>query len=459
MGGTALSKRCWLMTVRLPATEAQAGVWLAQQLNPDDTSFNAGQCVEIRGPLDSEALARAQDILIAETEALRSTFTMHEDGLWQAVLESVDEVPAFIDLSSDPDPAGAAERRMAEQLAEPFDLSTGPLFRLTVLRLSPEQHFWCQTGHHVALDGAAIAILATRLAVVYTALISGAPIPDRAPGSLSDVLRAEREYQASAWLDDDRRYWEAQLADLPRRAVPGTEPDRLSFLREGAAVSGPTRRRLVTVADTLGATWAELVVAAAYVLEHRRTGARDIVLSLPVSARTTPLLRRVPTMLANVVPLRLRVEPDLEFGDLLDRTAEALAGARRHQRYRRERLLRNVPGLAGRCPLFGPDVNVQSFRYATTFGECPAISRNLSTGPVEDISVQVYARSEAGSEAHGVWVDIDGNSERYDRAAVAERLHQFTEVLELAADPDPGWVVGRDLPVVSGHHLTTAAPM
>ena len=42
-----------------PLTEPQEGLWYAQALDPANPVFNPGQLVELRGPLDLDAFARA----------------------------------------------------------------------------------------------------------------------------------------------------------------------------------------------------------------------------------------------------------------------------------------------------------------------------------------------------------------------------------------------------------------
>src|SRR5207244_4092481 len=77
-----------------------------------------------------------------------------------------------------------------------------------------------------------------------------------------------------------------------------------------------------------------LVIAATAAYVARMTGADDVVLGLAVTGRTTPLARETPTMMSNIVPLRVTVRPDMTIGDLVRSTSRATARALRHQRYR-----------------------------------------------------------------------------------------------------------------------------
>lgn len=50
-------------------TEAQAGLWFAQRLAPDNPSFNTAHAVWIDGPLDVAAFVAAADQAAREAEA------------------------------------------------------------------------------------------------------------------------------------------------------------------------------------------------------------------------------------------------------------------------------------------------------------------------------------------------------------------------------------------------------
>ncbi|MFD9804737.1 condensation domain-containing protein, partial [Streptomyces sp. NPDC059071] len=67
---------------------------------------------------------------------------------------------------------------------------------------------------------------------------------------------------------------------------------------------------------------------AAYLAQW--TGSQDVVLSLPVTARTTAIMRRSGGAASNIVPLRLKVGHDSTVTDLLAQVTVAVSGALRH---------------------------------------------------------------------------------------------------------------------------------
>ncbi|MBU2050855.1 MAG: hypothetical protein KKH61_18030, partial [Gammaproteobacteria bacterium] len=90
-------------------SEAQAGLWYAQRLAPDNPAFNTAHAVWIEGALDVAAFVRAADQAAQEAEALALRMVESAEGL---PVQWVDpqHTPALqvMDLSDQPDPAAAA---------------------------------------------------------------------------------------------------------------------------------------------------------------------------------------------------------------------------------------------------------------------------------------------------------------------------------------------------------------
>ena len=61
-------------------TEAQAGLWFAQRLAPDNPSFNTAHAVWIDGPLDVAAFIAAADQAAGEAQAFALRFAEGADG-------------------------------------------------------------------------------------------------------------------------------------------------------------------------------------------------------------------------------------------------------------------------------------------------------------------------------------------------------------------------------------------
>ena len=93
--------------------------------------------------------------LIERHESLRTVFAMSESVVQQVILEKLDLDIEVVEMSAQS--LEERERRVRERiLAEavrPFDLSQGPLLRVSLLHLSDEDHVLLLTLHHIVSDG------------------------------------------------------------------------------------------------------------------------------------------------------------------------------------------------------------------------------------------------------------------------------------------------------------------
>src|SRR3954454_4864463 len=96
-------------------------------LAPFSTRFNLAQYIEILGPIDPHLFALSVDRLVTEMESLRTRFIVTATGPVRVFETSVTVSVPFIDISSEPDAANAAQVWMRADLARPVDLQAGPL--------------------------------------------------------------------------------------------------------------------------------------------------------------------------------------------------------------------------------------------------------------------------------------------------------------------------------------------
>jgi len=137
--------------IEFVASFAQQRLWLLQQLAPENSFCNVPISWRLIGRLDVQALQQTLDALVARHETLRTTFRAEDKSVLQVTGQPQPVKLAIVDLSELPERDREAEaRQLAEQEGlRPFDLSTGPLIRAQLLRLSSEDHVLQLTLHHI----------------------------------------------------------------------------------------------------------------------------------------------------------------------------------------------------------------------------------------------------------------------------------------------------------------------
>ncbi|MFD8216707.1 amino acid adenylation domain-containing protein [Streptomyces sp. NPDC059697] len=441
---------------RHPLLAAQEGIWTGQQLDPDSPAYNTAEYVLIDGPVDMAVFDTALHHVVAETQALNVAFVVDGQGRpWQTDAPAGDWRLHTADLTAEPDPHAAALAWMDEDMARPVDLARGPVFGHALLRTAPEQYLWYHRVHHIALDGFGLSLVARRVAQVYTALTAGEPVEDSGFGTLASVRDEERAYRDSPRFAKARAYWVDRFADRPPVATPAgrTALPARTFHRRVADLDATQTKALRAVARDLELTWSEVLLAVTVAQLHRVTGAPEIVLSLPAMGRLGSVSLRVPCMVRNILPLRVAVTASDSLRDLATRISRELRAGLPHQRYRNERLRRDLKLVGGQRRLSGPGVNIMPFEYDLRFAGHRSTVHNVSAGPVDDLSVNVYDRSEGG----GLRIAVDANPDLYDEADVAA-LQEGLVCLLREAVAAPGRALGdprarEPAPVLDGGPL------
>nr|APD72137.1 non-ribosomal peptide synthetase 6 [Streptomyces sp.] len=415
-----------------PLTSAQAGVWYAQQLDPTNPIYAIGEYIEILGTVDVALLAKAIRTAVGEAEALHMGFHERDGEPWQAPRPLGEWSPEMIDLRGTDTPRATAETWMRADLAQPMDLKTDRLFGHTLF-ISDDRVLWYQRAHHIVLDAYGLMLVARRVAAIYSDLVGGGEAK-HAFGPLAELLEEEGAFPGSDQHTQDREYWSRRLADVS--GVPTlagrSEPAAHGFRRHSVVLDRERTAALTAAAQALGVDWSRLVLTAAAAYLHRMTHSTDVVLGLPVPARSGPRARNVPAMMANVVPVRCAVSPDKRVAELAAALAQEVPQVLRHQRYRAEELRRVLRLRGSSQTLYGPVVNIMRFSYDFTFGGLSCVAHNLSTGPVDDVSLNIYDRGDG----NGLHLNLDGNPTLYTDDELADHLRRFIDVLHaIVADP------------------------
>ncbi|MFI9306090.1 amino acid adenylation domain-containing protein [Streptomyces triculaminicus] len=426
----------------LPLTGAQSGMWYAQSLDPGSPALNTAEYLDIHGDLDPVRFAEALHRTVGEADALRVRLVGTPDGPRQLPVPVEALGHGFPLHTADLRDQGDAEAAVAAalawmraDLAVPFDLASGPLFAHALLRVGDRRWLWYHRVHHAVLDGYGHALVARRVADVYTALAAGDDVGPSPFGRLAALVEEDAAYRDSATYERDRDHWRRHMADRP--AVPTLSgraalPSRTT-VRHTAHLGPEAAARLRELAASVRATWPDVLFAAQALYLSRATGRQDVVLGLPMMGRMGSVALRVPGMVMNVLPLRLTVTPDATFAELTRQADLGIRTARRHQRYRYADLRRDLGLLGEGTALVGPLVNVMPFDYGLTFAGAPCEAHNLSGGPVDDLTVGIYDRADGS----GLRIDYDANPASYEDGEVAAHQRRFLDLLTRIAGSDP----------------------
>ncbi|WP_016882563.1 MULTISPECIES: non-ribosomal peptide synthetase [unclassified Rhodococcus (in: high G+C Gram-positive bacteria)] len=400
-----------------PLTAAQRSIWFAQQLTPE-IPYVIAHYVDLRGPVDLAVLSEATRRANREFGWGAVRLVDIDGQPHQVVDPTVDDRVPTTDLRGEDDPVDAAHRWMRNDRSARTDMYDGPLLVSRILQLGDDHYYWYSRAHHIVSDGYAAMMLMSRTAELYVAATEGREPPDSRIVGPERLVREDATYRASTRFARDRDYWRDSGGDLAsvlslsgRTARPDIDA------RTATGHTSPSGSSRNSTAVTVAAF-------ASYLA--RMTGVDDVVLSLPVSARTTARLRYSGGSVSNVIPLRLKGIGSATVRQAVGTAETALTAALRHQRYRREDIGRDLATGGVELLHFGPVVNVMMFTKKITLGSVNGTVRVLTTGPVADLAVNIYP----GAEGSAARIDFEGNPALYDHAELTGHHARFLAYLD-----------------------------
>ena len=126
----------------LPPSYGQEQLWFIDKFAPGEPAYNIPHAVRLSGPLDSAALGRALDALVARHEALRTRLVADPDGRPVQVIDPPGRVSLELtDLTGlEPEKRQVRLTELIEAAAmRPFSLAEEPLLRAGLLRLAAQR--------------------------------------------------------------------------------------------------------------------------------------------------------------------------------------------------------------------------------------------------------------------------------------------------------------------------------
>ena len=341
-------------TLRAPLTFGQRSVWRSvEHLPPDTTEANIGQAWDLPEGTAVAAVGRALDVLEARHEALRTTFTFAGTDCVEQVVRPPTGVDVPVVEPDEPDEgAGDATARVT---ARGFALDREPAWRVELVARDGRAVRLLVCVHHMVADATALQILHDELLLLLTG--SGTPDDDPPTGREVAIEQGEGAWDARTRAAVD--YWRRSVADGP----PGEQaPDPATEVLWADLYSVPALDAARRLADALGVSLQVVVFAAFCRAVALRDGRPDLVVGLVAGNRTDARSRRLVASEVQLVPIRVRVEPEGTFAELAQQLQWATLRAYRQGSF-------DVDALRDLHGEHGYDAAGAGFRYFFNFSE------------------------------------------------------------------------------------------
>lgn len=269
-------------------------------------------------------------------EILRTTFTQINGTGVQVIGSTQQKDLEVIDTSSDEGDMRLLQLQHMQM--ESFNLETETGWRVCVFRLEKDNHLLSIVMHRIISDEFSVDILGRELATFYSAAINN-------QGHLSQIEPLPMQYREFAvWQNqqgktgqhqDQVDYWVKQLegnhpatflGDRPRKAVMSGVIER-----QDIEIGGSLYIDLLRFCKVYEATSFATLLAVFRIAHYRLTGAEDATVGSLMANRNQQGLKGMIGLFTNLQCIRIRVEDDISFEQLVHQVDETAAEAHKNQ--------------------------------------------------------------------------------------------------------------------------------
>ena len=314
-----------------PLSFGQEGLWLFQQLYPDNAALSILRTLRAAKPLVHGVLELTLTEIVRRHEILRTNFRIIDGRPMQVIRPPEPVSVGLLDFSHLPPSERKTElvRWLRERSAEPFDLAEDELFRADLVRLSDRRRGRPFQPSSYHLRWMVAWRIDARNHERFTTPFSGkSPIRSRsfpcnmAIMQLGNVRRCTRLSSTNSLS-----FWRDRLAKAPEiTALPFDQPRPPDRSFRGAQTSVALEPSLVAQLRLLcqrqNTTIFMVLIAALATLFHRYSGATDIVIGTPVANRNRPEIEPLIGLFMNIVPFRFDLSGDPTFREFLAGSAQ-----------------------------------------------------------------------------------------------------------------------------------------
>ncbi len=320
-------------TAYVPLTYSQLAHWRRYRLGEQLHLRQIASATRLSGRLNLDALRNSLAEIVRRHEAMRIRIVMVDGEPMQKVADSAQYELKIDDLNSIPEELQETEvrRRIEICIAQPVDVTVGPLFAARLLRLRENSHVLVISMEHMISDGISLNIVLRDLLSAYEQAAASRPIswPDL-PVQFADYAAWQADAQR-ARIKEHAAYWRERLASCDRAAFPEDSSPRGQPQRGWTAASieiGTERQRALREwCRVNGATLPITVLAAYAALVLRWCKAQKIVVRYVTDGRITPALENTVGYFAYLLFLRVELRESDTLIDLVRQVTEEYCNA------------------------------------------------------------------------------------------------------------------------------------
>ncbi len=322
----------------VPLSPIQEQFWLLESIYPGNTAYNIPNLIMLNGIPDRSCLQKAVNKIIDRHEILRASFHPDED---QVNLRLFEKGSRKMDVSWIEKPETWDEQSLPEfimdEVHRPFDLSSWPLFRVSVYLFPDTKALLLVNFHHIITDLHSKTIFFEELSRFYNEFLKESEAnADNLPGDYSEFSLWYHDWKGKEDAAEMIRDWKLEFpsenetldlpCDFPNPAIKNLEGKRIHFSL-GKHLSAEIRE--FARSNSLNSFTVLLTTYAIFL--HRLSGQSFVIIGVPLTNRRKEPFKEVFGCFVNIVPVFIDFSDTPSGITVLKRVRMAMLKAHRKQ--------------------------------------------------------------------------------------------------------------------------------
>ncbi|MGL1930220.1 MAG: amino acid adenylation domain-containing protein [Desulfotalea sp.] len=315
-------------------THAEKRIFLTQELNPKSHMWTIHDTLRLV-MIDLGLLKKAIEIVIEKSVGFNIVFTKRDSEIYKYYRKTHKPKIECIDFTNtnEEDYYKWAEKDAAQVLPIVDEL----LYTIKIVTLGHDVHHLIIKYHHIFGDGTTLDIINNRILTTYDSLQkdSNSIITFPEPPSLDTSYRLEQEYLQSNKCGEDKEYWQNLFSTIPEPMnISGKTPT--NSLKQGRIkrkISKKVSKKLLAYCAHNKVSPFRVVTAAIAIIFSRTLMREDVVIGLGVANRLHKDLYNSLGMFVNNCSMRLDIEPDRSFEEVVQLASSSVRNGLKHGAY------------------------------------------------------------------------------------------------------------------------------
>jgi len=419
----------------LPLSFSQQRLWFLDQLQPGGSFYNIPSAFKLKGQLNFEALQKSIKLLIQRHEVFRTTFADKSGKPVQVISDNLElnlEIEDLTGLEKDACEIEIRKRAKAEATYA-FNLATGPLIRVKLLKTSNVEHIIIFTVHHIISDGWSMGIMISEIATFYEAFSTeNEPEIDELSIQYADYATLQKNWLQGEVLENQLNYWKDKIGiDPPVLELPIDHPRPAVQTFAGSSITreipAELTQKIKQLSSQESVTPFMMLLAAFQSLLHRYSGQDDIIVGSPIANRRHSETEKLIGFFVNNLILKNTFADDPEFGELLRQVRETTLASYAHQDIPFEQL---VDALVTKREMSHPAI----FQVMFVFQNLPASGIDLPDLRMESLNEETNSAKFDLSVTMGETIDslvmsFEYNTDLFEPGTIERMMTHFENLL------------------------------